>query len=115
MDLDFFMAWGGNQTLNDSIGRYPGLCFTLQQSPGAEDLLLAELMNTNTYDAVTVGTRTDLPDLFASSGIIDLALLAALVDGQVQSLLVTQDLVDGERIWTTTSTPAIEPLPANGE
>jgi len=115
MDLEFYMAWGAPQTLGDSLGRYPDACFTLVQSPGAQDLLLAELHNVNTSDAVTVGTRTDEPDYFASSGIVDLALLAALVEGNVDSLLVSQTIIDGVRTWVTTSTPEFNPEPANDE
>ena len=112
MDLEFFMAWGAPQTLADSLGRYPDACFTLVLSPGAPDLLLAELHNVSTADAVTVGTRTDSPDYFASSGIIDFELLAELVDGDVDSLFLTQAIVNGERVWITTSTKVFAPEPA---
>ena len=112
MDLEFFMAWGAPQTLADSLGRYPDACFTLVLSPGAPDLLLAELRNVNTADAVTVGTRTDSPDYFAASGIVNDELIAALEAGDVDSLLVSQNWESGSREWVTTSTPELPPEPA---
>lgn len=112
MDLEFYMAWGAPQTLADSLGRYPDACFTLVVSPGDVGLLLAELHNVNTFDAVTVGTRTDSSEYFADSGIVDLDLLAELLEGNVDSLLISQRFTDGVREWVTTSTPELAPEPA---
>lgn len=112
MDIDFYMAWGGAQSLSDSLGRYPDCCFRLGISPGNVGLLLAELHNVTTPDAVTVGTRTDTSDYFADSGIVDLELLAQLLEGNVDSLTVSQTFVDGSRVWVTTSTPELPPEPA---
>ena len=109
MDLEFYMAWGGAQSLRDSLGRYPDACFTLVLSPGARDLVLAELRNVNTADAVTVGTRTDDPEYFLQEEIINPELLEALVAGDVDSLFVFQDPTMGSRLWVTTSTPELAP------
>ena len=112
MDLEFYMAWGGAQSLADSLGRYPDACFTLVQSPGDVPLFLAQLMNATTFDAVTVGTRTDDPEYFAASGIVNVELIAALEAGDVDSLLVSQNWESGSREWVTTSTPELPPEPA---
>jgi len=112
MDLEFYMAWGAPQTLADSLGRYPDACFTLVESPGAPDLLLAQLHNVSTSDFATVGTRTDDPVYFESSGIINPSLLAELIAGNVDSLFVFQRTIDGVPTWVTTSTPELAPEPA---
>ena len=112
MDLEFYMAWGAPQTLADSLGRYPDACFTIVRSPGAQDLLLAELHNVNTADAVTVGTRVDDPEYFLQEQIIDPEYLEALIAGDVDSLFVFQDPIMGASMWVTTSTPELPPEPA---
>ena len=112
MSAAFFIAWGAEQGINDSLQRYPGLCFTLVVSPGAPDLVLGQLFTATTFDAVVVGTRADSPEYWLDSGLVDGQLLSELVDGTQEELRVEQTIVDGSRVWRTIGTPADEPNPA---